>query len=86
MTNDAEDVACESRDRPVKSGARQSERTTPFEINKSAIAAGLEVLLESGALYYATESHYLLVEDILRTSLKSAGYYLRVLKDRPQVV
>lgn len=53
-----------------------------IEIRPQAIQAGLNVLLESGALYYATESHWPLVEEILRTSLQSAGYRLRILKDR----
>jgi hypothetical protein len=49
-----------------------------IQLSEEAISAGLSVLLESGALYYQTESHRPLVEDILRESLRAAGYYLRV--------
>ena len=57
-----------------------------IELGQEAIAAGLKVLLESGALYYETESHRPLVEDILKASLRNAGYSLQILKDRRPTV
>jgi hypothetical protein len=53
-----------------------------IELSPAAIGAGLGVLLESGALYYETESHRPLVEDIIRTSLLNAGYRLQIVKDQ----
>jgi hypothetical protein len=55
-----------------------------IELSPAAIRAGLDVLLESGALYYETESHRPLVEDILRTALMNDGYRLQIVRDRLQ--
>jgi hypothetical protein len=56
-----------------------------IELSPAAIRAGLDVLLESGALYYETESYRPLVEDILSTTLLNAGYRLQIVRDRLRV-
>ena len=53
-----------------------------IELSPEAIGAGLGVLLEFGALYYETEFHRPLVEDIVRTALMNAGYRLQIVRDR----